>query len=160
MVHCGSGLFPVDRGSARLRPVLVHRSLLALGLALAPLSAAAAAPAIEGLWRTEDGSAVVEIAACGRQMCGHVARVLAAGPNVPRTDVNNANPARRSRPLVGLPILWNFDPGPKAWEHGRAYDPKSGKSYDASLRLNADGSLRVTGCVLFICQSVRWTRSR
>ena len=44
------------------------------------------------------------------------------------------------------------------WEGGRAYDPKSGSSYKSSLRLNADGSLRVTGCVLFVCRSKRWTR--
>ena len=139
----------------------MKRTLFALPLLLAPLSpAAAAAPSVAGLWRTEDGSALVEIAPCGQQMCGHVTRVLASGPDVPRTDVNNSDPSRRTRSLVGLPILWGFHAGPKAWEGGRAYDPKSGKSYDASLRLNTDGSLRVTGCVLIICQSVRWTKAR
>lgn len=137
----------------------MHRNLLALPLALAPLPAAAA-PSVEGQWRTDDGSAVVEIAPCGPQLCGRIARVLASGPDVPRTDVNNSDPARRTRPLVGLQILSGFHPGPKAWEGGRAYDPKSGRSYDASLRLNPDGSLRVTGCVLIVCQSVRWTRMR
>jgi len=134
------------------------RILFALMLALAPFSGAAAAPAVAGQWRTEDGSAVVEIGMCGEQMCGRIVRVLASG--APRTDVNNADPGRRTRPLVGLQILSGFRPGPRAWEHGKAYDPKSGNSYDASLRLNADGSLRVTGCVLFVCQSVRWTRTR
>ena len=138
----------------------MKRILPALPLALAPLPAAAAAPSVDGLWRTDDGSAVVEIAPCGQQMCGRIARVLATGPNVPRTDVNNSDPARRNRSLVGLQILSGFHAGSKAWEGGRAYDPKSGKSYDASLRLNADGSLRVTGCVLIICQSVRWTKAR
>jgi uncharacterized protein (DUF2147 family) len=138
----------------------VHRILLVLALTLAPVSAAAAAPSVAGSWRTDDGSAVVDIAPCGRQMCGRITRVLATGADVPRTDVNNSDPGRRDRPLVGLPILSGFSPGAKAWEGGRAYDPKSGKSYDASLRLNADGSLRVTGCVLFICRSVRWTRAR
>ena len=126
--------------------------------AIAPLPAAAAAPAVAGLWRTDDGSALVEIAPCGQQMCGRIARVLASG--APRTDVNNADPDRRTRPLVGLQILSGFSAGQRAWDHGKAYDPKSGRSYDASLRLNADGSLRVTGCVLIVCQSVRWTRSR
>jgi uncharacterized protein (DUF2147 family) len=138
----------------------VNRILLTLPLALASLPATAAAPSVEGLWRTDDGSAVVEIASCGQQLCGRIARVLATGANVPRTDVNNSDPARRTRPLVGLQILSGFHAGSKAWEGGRAYDPKSGRSYDASLRLNADGSLRVTGCVLIICQSVRWTRAR
>jgi uncharacterized protein (DUF2147 family) len=138
----------------------VHRTPLALVLVLAPLAASAAAPSVAGQWRTEDGSAVVEIAPCGQQMCGRIARVLATGQNVPQTDVNNSDPRRRTRPLVGLQILSGFNAGAKAWEGGRAYDPKSGRSYNASLRLNADGSLRVTGCVLIVCQSVRWTRAR
>ena len=140
--------------------IMLRCLLPALSLALVPLAANAAAPSVAGRWLTDDGSAVVEIAACGRQMCGRIVRVLATGPDVPRTDVNNPERARRSRPLVGLPILWGFDPGAKAWEGGTAYDPKSGNSYDASLRLNADGSLRVTGCVLVVCRSKRWTRSR
>ncbi len=40
-----------------------------------------------------------------------------------------------------------------------AYDPKTGNSYDASLKLNPDGPLRVTGCVLAVCRSKRWTRA-
>jgi len=138
----------------------VYRVLLALPLMLAPLPAAATAPSVTGLWRTDDGSALVEIAACGRQMCGRISRVLATGPDVPRTDVNNPDPHRRTQPLVGLQILSGFDAKAAAWEGGKAYDPKSGNSYNASLRLNRDGSLRVTGCVLFVCQSKRWTRSR
>lgn len=137
----------------------IARTAALTALALVPLSAAAAAPAVAGLWRTDDGSAVVEIAPCGRQMCGRIDRVLATGADVPRTDVNNPDPGRRSRPLVGLQILSGFDAKASAWEDGKAYDPKSGNSYNASLRLNAGGSLRVTGCVLFVCRSKRWTRS-
>lgn len=131
---------------------------LILLAALAAQPAVAAAPAVEGLWRTEDGSAVVEIARCGVQVCGRIARILAAGK--PTTDVNNPDPRRRARPLAGLQILSGFTPGTSSWTDGRAYDPKSGRSYDASLRLNRDGSLRVTGCVLIVCRSVRWTRTR
>ena len=136
------------------------RSLLAVSILLAPLSAAAAAPAVAGRWLTDDGKAVVEVAACGRQMCGRIVRVLDPDPNVPTTDANNPDRARRNRPLIGLQVLSGFTPRATDWAGGRAYDPKSGKSYRSSLRLNRDGSLRITGCVLFICQSVRWTRSR
>ena len=135
------------------------RALSAIALLLAPLSATAAASPLEGLWRTDDGKALVRIAACGQRMCGTIARVLDTSPDVPRTDVNNPDPNRRNRPLVGTQILSGFAGGPTEWKGGRAYDPKSGSSYKSSLRLNADGSLRVTGCVLFICQSKRWTRA-
>ena len=134
------------------------RALLAVSLLLSPLSQAAAAPAIDGLWLTDDGKGVVRIAACGQRLCGRIARILATGPDVPTTDVNNPDPRRRGQPLVGLQVLSGFTGRPAAWEGGRAYDPQSGSSYKSSLRLNADGSLRVTGCVLFVCRSKRWTR--
>jgi len=135
------------------------RVLLAVSIVLAPVTAAAA-PAVEGLWLTDDGKAVVRVAPCGRQMCGSIVRVLDRDPAVPATDVNNPDRGLRSRPIIGLQVLRGFNPGAAEWAGGRAYDPKTGKSYPASLKLNRDGSLRVTGCVLFICQSVRWTRSR
>jgi len=142
-----------------LRGASVLRTVAAASLLLAPLSGAAAASSIEGLWRTDDGKAVVRIAACGQRMCGTIARVLDTIPDVPTTDVNNPDPNRRNRPLVGLQILSGFTGGPSEWTGGQAYDPKSGSSYKSSLRLNADGSLRVTGCVLFVCRSKRWTRA-
>jgi uncharacterized protein (DUF2147 family) len=135
------------------------RAFLAVLVLLAPLPGTAAAPSIEGLWRTDDGKAVIRIAPCGQRLCGRIARVLDTGPDVPRTDVNNPDPGRRNQALVGLQILWGFSGGPTEWKNGRAYDPKSGSSYKSSLRINADGSLRVTGCVLFVCRSKRWTRS-
>ena len=137
----------------------MHRTLLALPLVLTPLAAAAAVPSVGGLWRTDDGSAVVEIAPCGQQMCGRIARVLDTRPVVPKTDANNPDPKLRSRALVGLLTLWGFSRDGAAWTGGRAYDPKSGKTYRAELALNRDGSLKVTGCVLFVCQSKRWTRA-
>ena len=137
----------------------VRPALMAVPLLLAPLSGVAAAASVEGLWLTDDGKAVVHIAPCGQRMCGRIVQVLDTRPNVPKTDVNNPDRRLRDRPLVGLRILWDFSDGPTEWVGGRAYDPKSGSSYKSSLRLNQDGSLRVRGCVLFICQSVRWTRS-
>ena len=136
------------------------RAPLAVLLLFAAVPAAAAAPEVEGQWLTEDGKAVVEVAPCGRQMCGKIVRVLDARPSVPKTDVNNPDRSLRTRPLVGLRVLWGFTPGATAWEGGRAYDPKNGNSYPSTLALNRDGSLKITGCVLFVCQSVRWTRPR
>jgi uncharacterized protein (DUF2147 family) len=49
-----------------------------------------------------------------------------------------------SRPIVGLTTLSGFTRSGGDWS-GPAYDPKSGKSYRASLRLNAEGTLRLTG---------------
>jgi uncharacterized protein (DUF2147 family) len=135
------------------------RTLLAALALLAPLPGEAAAASVEGLWLTDDGKAVIRIAPCGQRICGRIARVLDTRPNVPKTDVNNPDPSRRGQPILGLQVLSGFRGGPAQWTGGQAYDPKSGRGYKASLRLNADGSLRVTGCVLFVCRSKRWIRS-
>ncbi len=92
-------------------------------------------------------------------MCGTVFRVLARGPNIPRTDVRNPDSRLRSRPLVGLPVLTGFTRDGSEWTGGRAYDAKTGRSYKAKLTPNRDGSLTVTGCVLILCRSQRWARA-
>jgi uncharacterized protein (DUF2147 family) len=122
-------------------------------------SAALATPSIEGLWLTDDRKGIVRIAPCGAYMCGRIAKVLDSAPNVPKTDIHNPDQRLRSRTILGLPTLTGFRGSGSTLKGGRAYDPKSGKSYRSSLQLEADGSLRVTGCVLFICESRRWTRA-
>lgn len=142
------------------RPLIALRGLLAATMLSTALPARAAAPNVDGLWLTDDGKAVVQIAPCGERRCGRIARVLDTGAKVPKTDVNNPDARQRGRALLGLQVLSGFTQSAAAWENGRAYDPKTGNSYKSSLKLNADGSLRLTGCVLFVCRSKRWTRSR
>ena len=127
---------------------------------IALASAVNSAPDITGDWVTADRNAVVRIETCGVQTCGTVIRVLAHGSTVPQTDVNNPDHARRSQPLVGLKVLSGFTAEVSAWVNGRAYDPKTGRTYKANLSLNPDGTLAVSGCVLFICKSQRWMRMR
>jgi uncharacterized protein (DUF2147 family) len=127
---------------------------------IAPLVLAAAAVAdLGGDWITADRNALVRIGPCGAQLCGVVVRVLAQGPKVPRTDVNNPQASLRSRPLVGVKVLSGFVPAGGMWVNGHAYDPKSGRSYRASLAPSGNGALTVTGCVWFICKSQRWLRA-
>jgi uncharacterized protein (DUF2147 family) len=113
----------------------------------------------EGNWITADRTALVRVAPCGPRLCGTIVRVLAHGPNVPRVDLNNPEPGLRSRPLAGLQVLSGFTLRGSDWVEGRAYDPKSGRSYKARLTPNPDGTLTVTGCVLFICRSQTWRRT-
>lgn len=135
------------------------RALLA-ALALMFAAPAMAGPGIEGLWLNDDHKGLVMIAPCGNKLCGTIARVLDNDPKAPKTDINNPDPALRKRPFLGLPVLTGFEGAGGSWKNGRAYDPESGKSYKSYLELQPDGSLKVSGCVLFICESRRWTRPR
>lgn len=117
-----------------------------------------ASDVILGRWLTDDGKGIVTIAHCGDTLCGRISQVLDRSPGVPGTDINNPDPALRRRTILGLPVLTAFRRDGNQWSGGRAYDPKSGNSYRSRLALYPDGSLKVTGCVLFICQSKRWRR--
>jgi uncharacterized protein (DUF2147 family) len=122
--------------------------------------ALALAGIVPGDWVTADRSALVRLAPCGPRLCGTIVRILARGPDVPSTDLNNPDPALRSHPLVGLTVLKDFTPAKDGWTGGYAYDPKTGRSYRARLSRGVGDSLTVTGCILIICKSQYWTRAR
>ena len=134
----------------------------ALATLFAALPAAAAAP-IAGRYLTEDGSGVIQVGPCGpgggAGTCGRLVTILKAKPNAPRTDVNNGNPALRTRPILGMPILTGFADAGKDWR-GQIYDPRNGKTYKSIVTRERDGSLTVKGCIAFICKTQRWTPAR
>lgn len=136
-------------------PPCNERHVLALSLALAMTALPAG---LSGDWRTENGSAVVRLGVCGQTICGRIVRVLR--PDAPPNDARNPEVSLRSRPLAGLPVLVGFARNRSGDLQGTAYDPHSGRSYRSYLRVNADGTLRVTGCVTVICRSQTWRRVR
>ena len=78
-------------------------------------------------------------------------------PEGPLLDVNNSDPALRSRSIVGLPLLRGFKPaGPGSWDKGTIYDPEGGETYRSKMRLLSVDRLEVAGCVLFICRRQTW----
>ena len=138
---------------------------IARSVVLASLLSAgpASASALDGLWLTDDHKGVVRIGPCSPgnvRVCGWIVRVLDSRPNVPTRDVNNPDRNLRSRTILGLPVLTGFIPFNGAYIGGSAYDPKSGQSYRASLRLQSASALGVTGCVFVICRTLVWTRAR
>jgi len=78
-------------------------------------------------------------------------------------DINNPDPELRSRPIIGLRMLYGFRPdGPGRWTGGRIYDPNNGKSYRCKLELEDGGStLEIRGYVLtpLFGRSTRWVRT-
>jgi uncharacterized protein (DUF2147 family) len=130
------------------------------------LAASPAAASAVGEWVTEGDKARVRIEPCAaraEQLCGTITWSYrpADAPDGPLVDVNNDDPALRTRPIVGLPLLQGFEPaGPEAWDGGTIYDPEGGKVYKSKFRLKGADTLEVDGCVLFFCQSQTWTRYR
>jgi uncharacterized protein (DUF2147 family) len=109
----------------------------------------------QGLWRTADGSAHVEITPCGGNLCGTIRRLR----NPAVRDLHNPDPAARSRSLVGSMVIQGVPRDGGRWGGGRLYVPRTGRSYRARLRLEGR-DLVVEGCRFGICRGERWTRVR
>lgn len=135
------------------------KKFVILFLLLRPLSTHAAAP-ISGKWLTQERDSIIEIGQCGGTVCGKVSRVLKMMPDGRAPlDLNNPNPALRSRPVQGIFIFSNFTDGGSHW-NGWLYDPKSGKSYKSKLARNPDGTLKVQGCIGPFCKTFTWSAVR
>lgn len=134
-------------------PLLPFAAVAALALST---SAAAASRPVQGKWLTENGKALVNIAPCGQSLCGKIVKIVKATPGRPHTDFKNPDPALRDKPVVGLNILTGFKDVGSIWK-GAIYDPESGKSYKSKLDRNPDGTLKVQGCIAFLCRTQTWT---
>jgi uncharacterized protein (DUF2147 family) len=127
--------------------------------ALSFAGTAHAAQPIAGRWLTEDGSAIIQVGPCGSSTCGKIASVVKPRPGAPTTDVNNPDASLRSRSMIGLPILSDFTDAGDEWR-GRIYDPRNGKSYKSIVTRGENGTLRVKGCISFLCQTQVWKAAR
>ncbi|MEM7729616.1 MAG: DUF2147 domain-containing protein [Pseudomonadota bacterium] len=132
--------------------------------ASAPVLAHEGAHSVHGLWLTEAGTGTVRIADCGPgPMAGTPCGVIETADipeGEPTTDVNNADPALRDVPVIGLTMLDGFEADGHKWKKGRIYNPEDGKSYRSAIRLDRDDPdvLKVKGCIAFLCQTQEWTR--
>jgi uncharacterized protein (DUF2147 family) len=125
-----------------------HQARIGL-LAMTALVLVGTAPAranVEGVWLAKDGG-TVRIRSCGDAMCGTIASVAARGGA-------EANPRDR----VGVPVLMDMRPsGPNKWT-GRLYNVDDGKTYAGNLIEVGPDTIRVEGCVLFLCGGENLTR--
>ena len=128
---------------------------------LAPAPAPAEAGDLTGTWMTEHGDAKIRVAPCGPALCGTI--VWLAQPNDsaghPATDVNNPDPAKRARSLIGLTILTGMKKSGEEWR-GRIHNSDDGKDYDLEMALVDERRATVKGCVLggLFCGGETWTR--
>ena len=109
-----------------------------------------------GDWRVADGVANIRVAQCNGSMWGVVAWEKEPGGR----DTNNPDPAKQSRPTLGMPILLNMKKkaGTDSWE-GQVYNAKDGQTYASTITPHGTDQLEIQGCVLgFLCGGETWTR--
>lgn len=138
------------------------RTLLAAALVAAAATPALAADPVEGEWLVQGGSARVKIAPCAaliERLCGTFTWLKSDKPGQPVLDKSNPDPKLRTRPLNGSVFIRDFRRvSAGRWTGGKIYSPEEGKTYDSKMRISPDGTLKLDGCVLFICQAQTWTR--
>ncbi len=155
---------------------MMKKSIILLGMLMILLASKGTAgsdedfPGILGIWNNDDGRAKIEIFDCGGHYCGRIAWLKepdfpsddkSGMAGTPLLDLRNPDPALRSRPLLGLQIMGGFDRvGQDVWDHGRIYDPESGKTYKGKITFESPHRLHLRGYVgipLFGRTAV-WTR--
>ncbi|MCP4620162.1 MAG: DUF2147 domain-containing protein [Bradyrhizobium sp.] len=132
------------------------RTITATGLILATGTYAALAADPTGDWRVADGVANIRVAQCNGNMWGVVAWEKVPGGK----DSHNPDPAKQSRPTLGMPILLAMKKkaGVDAWE-GQVYNAKDGQTYSSTIKPVGADQLEIQGCVLgFLCGGETWTR--
>ncbi len=110
-----------------------------------------------GDWRVADGVANIRVAECHGSMWGAVSWEKIPGG----TDSNNPDPAKQSRPTLGMPVLLDMKrtkPNVDQWA-GEVYNAKDGKRYESTITLKNPNELEIEGCVLgFLCGGETWIR--
>jgi len=136
----------------------------AIGLASAAIAPARAADPF-GNWLTGDKKGKVHIANCGGSLCGTLVWLQEPNDpatNKPKTDTHNADAAKRTRPLIGIPVVLGMKPSSTAdkWE-GQVYNAEDGNTYSGSFILTGANTADLKGCVPggLICKTQVWTRT-
>lgn len=145
----------------------MKKSVLVFSLVLlAILQLQAQAGRIVGIWLTENKNSQVEIyQTSGGTFEGKL--VWLEDPldedGRPKRDKENPDRSLRTRPLKGIVLLKDFTyhAGSREWREGTIYDPESGRTYSAYMKLEDQNTLRLRGFVMgmrFLGRTSTWTR--
>ena len=139
------------------------REFLAVALLFFAGCGGALAADPSGTWLTQTGGSRIRLADCGGALCGTI--IWLKEPNdpdtgKPKTDKNNSDAAKRSRPLLGVQIVLGMKPaGAGRWTR-QVYNAEDGKTYSGNLTYSGGNSLQLQGCALggLVCKGQTWTK--
>jgi uncharacterized protein (DUF2147 family) len=150
---------------------LAKSALVFLAVAILATPSFSASDDILGAWFNQDKDAKIEIFKCGNDYCGKIiwlkepvypAASKEGTPGTPKLDTKNPDAAHRKDPLMGLQMIYGFQPsGDGQWKNGKIYDPDSGKTYSAKATLVSHDQLDLRGFIgiSLIGRTERWTRA-
>ncbi len=134
------------------------RKVILAGLAAAAILALPVptrAGDIDGVWLTESGDTHIQLYPCGANYCGKVVWLAK-----PQKDVNNPDAGKRSRPVLGIRMIWGAKPQGGGKYKGKLYNYADGETYTGVLKSVSANKLELSGCVFLgiVCRSQTWTR--
>lgn len=113
-----------------------------------------------GIWRLQNGKVTVKVSRCGGNLCGTVVGLKKPRDDKgrPRLDKENPNKSLRSRPVMGLTILSNMKPQGEGRWTGTIYNPDDGNTYQSKMKLQNADTMKVDGCIMVFCQTMKFVR--
>ena len=120
--------------------------------------------AIQGVWKTGEGNAMVRIYKNGDKYQGKVVWLkepIDPETGKPKVDKFHPDEASRTRPVLGLINVWGFIYQEKnVWSEGNIYDPKNGNTYSCTIKMINPNTIEVRGFigVSLIGRTDTWTR--
>ncbi|MDD4143082.1 MAG: DUF2147 domain-containing protein [Prolixibacteraceae bacterium] len=111
---------------------------------------------ITGIWWNDEKTSKIKVEKKDGKYIGTIVFMIPEKykNGQPPKDDNNPDESLRSRSLIGLQILQDFDydANKKEWKNGKIYDPKSGNTYDCYAWMESDDLLKLKGFVA----GIRW----
>ena len=119
---------------------------------------------ILGTWLTQDGEGWIEF----RMQDGAPGGFIAGSPQdpdrlkPPRLDDENPDPKLRHRQLFGMQIVKKLKESKRGKWKGKIYDPNEGKTYDCTITIVDENTLKLRGFVgiSLLGRTEVWTRVR
>src|SRR6185295_7163745 len=119
-----------------------------------------------GLWKTIDDEtgevkSLVRISKEEGSLVGTIAKLFPKPGKDPNPVCDKCSDEKKDQPLLGMVILWGLTKQGEEWSGGLILDPKNGKTYKCTIKLEgAGGTLTVRGYIGFslLGRSQTWVR--
>lgn len=117
---------------------------------------------ILGEWLNEEKDGKIEIYKTGNSYFGKIIwgnTIFEEDSKTPKKDIKNPDDKLQNRTLLNMVILSDFQFSDGMWDNGKIYDPKSGKTYNCTIKLK-DDKLEIRGYVgiSLLGHSTYWER--
>jgi uncharacterized protein (DUF2147 family) len=118
---------------------------------------------VTGLWLSADKRGIIRIYEQDGKFYGRLVWLKEPEDDQGNTilDSKNPDPEKRDRSILGLQMVFGLEYSGGEWRNGEIYDPESGSTYSARLRLNGSDRMDLRGYIRLpmFGRTESWTRT-